>query len=258
MILNRLRDRMRNQDWFGVGLEVLIVVLGVFLGIQASNWNEARVERDMGRAYHQRLGEDFNANARDLDTRAFYYRQVRRHAVAALEALHRPLAADAAQQFLIDAYETTQVAPRSMKRNTWDEILSTGAMNRMGTPDEREMVSNYYLSVATIEFTFQTVTPYRGYMRARMPYDVQARVRERCPERFLVDDKFNVASRLAEHCSLGLAPARAIEAASFLREDPQLEALLNAAITDLDQKILLASTFRANTRKFRRLWAGQS
>lgn len=43
MILRRLTDALRNQDWFTVAVELLIVVLGVFLGLQVNNWNEARV-----------------------------------------------------------------------------------------------------------------------------------------------------------------------------------------------------------------------
>lgn len=42
MILRRLSDAFRKQDWFTVAVEILIVVLGVFLGIQLGNWNEAR------------------------------------------------------------------------------------------------------------------------------------------------------------------------------------------------------------------------
>ncbi len=42
MILRKLASAIRRQDWFTVLLEVVIVVLGVFIGIQVSNWNNAR------------------------------------------------------------------------------------------------------------------------------------------------------------------------------------------------------------------------
>ena len=45
MILRRLTTAFRKQDWFTVLIETLIVVLGVFLGIQLGNWNEARANR---------------------------------------------------------------------------------------------------------------------------------------------------------------------------------------------------------------------
>ena len=35
-------EHVRNQNWFAVGLDFLIVVIGVFIGIQVANWNAAR------------------------------------------------------------------------------------------------------------------------------------------------------------------------------------------------------------------------
>ena len=42
MILRRLATAFRKQDWFTVAVETLIVVFGVFIGLQVNNWNEAR------------------------------------------------------------------------------------------------------------------------------------------------------------------------------------------------------------------------
>jgi hypothetical protein len=36
--------RIPEQNWFAVGLDLGIVVVGVFIGIQVANWNEARRE----------------------------------------------------------------------------------------------------------------------------------------------------------------------------------------------------------------------
>lgn len=41
MILRRLTTALRKQDWFTVVIETLIVMFGVFLGLQVNNWNEA-------------------------------------------------------------------------------------------------------------------------------------------------------------------------------------------------------------------------
>ncbi len=41
VILQRLTTAFRKQDWFTVVIETLIVVLGVFLGVQIGNWNQS-------------------------------------------------------------------------------------------------------------------------------------------------------------------------------------------------------------------------
>ena len=45
MILRGLGERLRQQDWIAVTIEFALVVAGVFLGIQMSNWNDQRKER---------------------------------------------------------------------------------------------------------------------------------------------------------------------------------------------------------------------
>ena len=46
MILRRLTDALRKQDWVTVFVELLIVVLGVIMGLQVNNWNEERVAEE--------------------------------------------------------------------------------------------------------------------------------------------------------------------------------------------------------------------
>ncbi len=44
MLLRRITDHVKAQNWFAVGLDFFIVVVGVFIGIQVANWNDARGE----------------------------------------------------------------------------------------------------------------------------------------------------------------------------------------------------------------------
>jgi hypothetical protein len=39
MILGRVIKHLKEQTWTAIGIDLLIVVVGVFLGAQASNWN---------------------------------------------------------------------------------------------------------------------------------------------------------------------------------------------------------------------------
>ena len=50
MILRRLTEHLKQQHWTAIAIELVIVVLGVFIGIQVANWNEARRDHDRERA----------------------------------------------------------------------------------------------------------------------------------------------------------------------------------------------------------------
>ncbi len=42
MIIKRLATGIKEQDWFVVMVEVMIVVVGIFIGLQVDDWNEGR------------------------------------------------------------------------------------------------------------------------------------------------------------------------------------------------------------------------
>ena len=42
MLLRRISEHVKAQNWTAIALDFVIVVLGVFIGIQVSNWNEHR------------------------------------------------------------------------------------------------------------------------------------------------------------------------------------------------------------------------
>ena len=44
MLLRRITNHVNDQNWFAVGIDFVIVVVGVFIGIQVANWNAERAE----------------------------------------------------------------------------------------------------------------------------------------------------------------------------------------------------------------------
>ena len=59
MILRRLSQHVKDQNWFAVVLDFIIVVLGVFIGLQVNNWNAARADAEREMVYLAALDEDF-------------------------------------------------------------------------------------------------------------------------------------------------------------------------------------------------------
>ncbi len=66
MILRRIVDAFRRQDWFTVVVETLIVVLGVFLGLQVNNWNAARAEAEQAYDLLSSIAEDLRLDRAEL------------------------------------------------------------------------------------------------------------------------------------------------------------------------------------------------
>jgi hypothetical protein len=66
MLLRRVIDHVKAQNWTAVALDFVIVVVGVFIGIQVSNWNDGLAAAKQKTAYLIAMKEDFQANLSDL------------------------------------------------------------------------------------------------------------------------------------------------------------------------------------------------
>ena len=247
MVVRRIREHVAHANWFAVAIDLLIVVIGVFLGMQASNWNETRVERQQGESYRARLIEDLQTNESDLRQRRVYYLQVRRHALAALEVIEQP-SRPVGEQFLIDAFQATQIVPRTLSRFTYSEMIAAGGVDRLGDVGLRTKVKNYYAGMETAETTFRATPPYREHLRRVMPYASQQRARVRCREILGTAPSGEQSNILPDSCSLGLDPASVSKAVAQVRSSPGIEADLTRYLIDLDLKLDLFSLLEGRAR----------
>jgi len=67
MILRRVIGHFRRQEWTAIAIDFVIVVVGVFVGLQVNNWNEARAERVREAAHLAGLAQDIRADIADID-----------------------------------------------------------------------------------------------------------------------------------------------------------------------------------------------
>jgi len=62
MLLRRLMQHVNGQNWIAVGLDFVIVVVGVFIGLQVNNLNQARLERDLFERQLLAVGQEMSEN----------------------------------------------------------------------------------------------------------------------------------------------------------------------------------------------------
>ncbi len=65
MILRRMIQHVKAQNWTAVALDFVIVVVGVFIGIQVSNWNDARAVKQDEEAILTRFHDETVAAIND-------------------------------------------------------------------------------------------------------------------------------------------------------------------------------------------------
>lgn len=62
MLLRRVTKHVKDQNWFAVGIDFAIVVLGVFIGIQVANWNDVQGDRHRETLILQNIANDLRSD----------------------------------------------------------------------------------------------------------------------------------------------------------------------------------------------------
>ena len=235
MVIRRMRDHVASHNWFAVAVDVAIVVVGVFLGTQANNWNADRLAANEAHTYRERLIEDVAANQFDFQARQAYYGDVRRHALSALQMFAWP-ESKLGEAFVVDAYQASQINARILRRSTYDELVAAGALTSVGDQRLRDLAETYYQGLKVLDADNQHLPPYRDRVRRELPYQVVARIRERCSDR-ISEARGTVIFRLPVQCQLNLDGASIRRAVSQLKSAPELDRDLSRYVVDIDQRL---------------------
>lgn len=76
MRVRRLTQHLEAQNWLAVGLDLAIVVVGIFLGLQVSAWNGSRQDRLREADILDRLKADFEEIQSEVDKALDFHRNV--------------------------------------------------------------------------------------------------------------------------------------------------------------------------------------
>ena len=236
MVIRRIREHVADHNWFAVGVDLAIVIAGVFLGIQVDNWNEGRIQAEQGQQYRDRLIGELDFNRVQYGLQLAYYQKVRSHGLAVLDQLRNP-GRPRGSGFLVDAYQATQLDLWPAKRFIYDEMVSSGMVARIGGPRVQELASDFYLGVDAVGGALSEMPRYRDVIRANMPYAVQQHVRTQCGDRLVALQGRVVGIALPDQCDLEISPRDIAEGVSRIGEQPALERDLTGHLAALDQKI---------------------
>jgi hypothetical protein len=235
MIFKRAVAKLRAQDWTAISIELAIVVLGVFIGMQVSNWNAGRLERaDNVRVLGTLKPEIANmvANFGAIDA---YYDTGDHYAQTAFAGWRRdPKISDA--DFVVGALQASQIYYTGLNNDTWSQIYGS---DRLRTIDDRAIRRDLSLLMTTDYTTMEhdLFSAYRQHAREVIPADVQEAIEAQCGERTIT----GTANRLfmPPVCNLHYPEPRIAAAAASLRAHPDL-------VEQLNWHLSAVATYRAN------------
>lgn len=164
-MLNRIKEHLANQNWTAVALELLIVVCGVAIGFQITEWNRGRLAQDDYQLARDRLVDETRTNIAQLEELAGRYEekeQIIGSAIAQLRSCN--VGAEAEQEILraLDAMRGTSspvLLTDAARRITEEQLLVARQSD-----NERLRLENYHSMLVSSNVVTQSVDEYNDVL----------------------------------------------------------------------------------------------
>ncbi|WP_420434210.1 hypothetical protein [Hyphobacterium sp.] len=152
MILARLSRAIREQNWFAVVLEFVIVIAGVVIGFQVSQWANERAAEARRAAALERLHDEAEQIV------AYHHQHVDLHErmnALRTEAIERLIAndwADADRRDMAQGLNSVGILPAAFPpRSVYDELINNGEFAEIGSPELRSAIGHYHSQLTFLQ-----------------------------------------------------------------------------------------------------------
>ncbi|MEP0200924.1 MAG: DUF6090 family protein [Halioglobus sp.] len=217
MILRRITGHVKDQNWFAVGLDFFIVVVGILIAFQITSWNEGLIEQQRGKDYVERLTDDLRADLSNRRVLLVYYDSVYASAERTRDLLLDPKPDD--RELVVSAYRATEYVYHPQTRRTWDEVVAAGDIGLLPTSVNTDLARYFSADVSFLSFDDLSVSAYRERVRRIISHNVQQAIRNGCSD---LKDPGGMIRELNIQCNLDVTETDLSQATSALLSDPEL------------------------------------
>ena len=145
MVIRRLINRFRTQDWAALVSELVIVIVGIFIAVQADRWLEHQDDLQREQLYIARLAEDIE---RDIDeiTYSIDLAAFRLDFANILIAASRDpeTVRDQPEKFLAAVQQAAFTHTPALSSDTFEELRSTGNLGLLRSGELKAALFEYY------------------------------------------------------------------------------------------------------------------
>ena len=142
MLFRRVAEHVRAQNWVAVLLDLLIVIVGIFIGLQVNDWNEARLDIKREAVILDRLRADFEVIRSEAESATGEHIRSVANLLVVLESTVAGEVTDE-QSFREGLESALKFSPSARRSATWVDIVSSGQTALLRDPELRSALSRY-------------------------------------------------------------------------------------------------------------------
>lgn len=150
MILRRISQGIKAQDWFVVTVEVMIVIVGIFIGLQVDDWNEGRADREREQLYLERISQNIEVDIGRFKT----FTRDGIDKLQYLAIIKKSIDSGKIEGYSIEEFFRILGASTNFgwqlplpRRETFDEIQNTGSLDLIRNAVLRAEIARFYYEI---------------------------------------------------------------------------------------------------------------
>ena len=144
MLLRRVTQHVKAQNWFAVALDFAIVVAGILIAFQITNWNEERAENNLKSLVEKRLIADFEIIDQELDAAVERMERQLINMEVWRQALRRGSTVEGEKESILNGMAYGASYPSFTSRSaTYQELQTSGRLDLIANEKFRVALSKY-------------------------------------------------------------------------------------------------------------------
>ncbi|MBS0432082.1 MAG: hypothetical protein JSS21_06710 [Proteobacteria bacterium] len=244
MAAKRLVARLREHDWLAAFIELVIVVVGILIALQVSNWNQDRVDRARADRYYARLHADLATDVSTTGEAIAFWAQVTKFGEQAMAYSEQGARVDGSNwKTLLAYYQASQIYPFELADTTFVEMRASGDLALIVDENLRKRLADYYrLTGNGMRSDILRHNPvYRMQIRGLTPWSVQQYIWEHCFR------QGSGAQQILVECKAPLGEDEAAAILDTCRRDPTLLQNLRAWMSQVQVSSIIVSNVQGET-----------
>ena len=143
MLLRRITQHVKEQNWFAVLIDFVIVVFGVFMGFQVQQWNQERGNQKLEQQYLERLLADVEESIERTNETRLNVIEINRKTGLILETFRSCHLSVAHQdEFAKGIFDIAKISPSSYVTGTIEEMLANGSFSLLQSSELRDVLND--------------------------------------------------------------------------------------------------------------------
>lgn len=226
------------RNWKDFFAQIATIVIGLLLAVGIEQTVEYFHHQSQAAVFEESLRADLREEHWSWQLLLDYNHQVLRNAERAINALEGKSELTN-ESLLVSAYRATQYRNRLQRRDTFDELVSTGAIGMLRDPLLRRTAIKFYnLPIFDNIVNEGLASRFREEFRSSIANDVQRALAKQCGDRAIVPNDYStIPGALDYACSTGLSESSIDNAVRALKSNPNLLGALRLRVANLETRL---------------------